>query len=327
MVAIFMRYRNWRAIQASLFESCKLIKGNPDTQNIPVILLTAIHEVNKKVKGLDVGADDFITKPFDESELFARVRAFIRTKKLLDELKEAYSSLKDLEQMRDSLVHMVVHDLKNPLTAVQGVFTILGDVIHNKEKYTEDHANLLNNGKRSCKLILDQIQGMLDISRMEKNKMPIEKSKIKIRDLVKECVDMFSSSSTKKGVSLEWETVGLVPEICIDRNLIFRVITNIITNSLKFTDSGGTIGIKINAEPTKKQIQVVISDTGIGIPSENVGKIFDKYFQVVQNDSSRQGHGLGLAFCKLAIEKHGGKIWAESVQGKGTSFTILLPIE
>jgi len=308
------------------FETCRRLKNSDETKNIPVLLLTALNQSDDKVKGLDAGADDFITKPFNDVELRARVRAFVRTKKLRDDLEESYRRLKELEQLRDSLTHMLVHDLKVPLTAVKGGVETVLDAMNKKENLLEPHRRLLANAKSGADKVLGLIQDILDASRMEENKLPLHKSPVDMAALARSCAAMVEPLRAQSQVALTINAGPSLPEINLDEALVGRVLVNLISNSLKFTPPGGTITVSLSYRPGEKQVECAVHDTGSGIPQEDLEKIFDKFFQRSDFQATRKGQGLGLAFCRLAVERHGGKIWAESENGKGSRFVMRFPL-
>lgn len=309
------------------FEVCRNLKRLPSTQHIPVLLLTALHELEDKVKGLEAGADDFVTKPFNDAELRARVSAFLRTKKLRDELEASYKKLKELEQMRDSLAGMIVHDLKAPLTAITGGLSVFLDHIEKDTSFSQDIRKLVINAHRSAKRLVGLIQDILDVSRMEESKLPIKKSPTNLCDLVVGCVQTLEPLAQQSNVNLVCEATDKQAQANVDRGLIERVMSNLISNSIKFTEPGGKVTAGVRSLPHEKQVEFVVADTGIGIPQEHLEKIFDKFFQSTGHESSRKGQGLGLAFCRMAVESHGGKIRVESGQGKGSCFFVRLPTE
>ncbi len=308
------------------FETCKKLRAGFRTKAIPVLLLTALHDADSKVKGLDAGADDFITKPFNDAELKARVRAFVRTKRMRDELEENYMKLKELEQMRDLLTHTMVHDLKTPLTSIKGTISVLMDQLESKGPLGPEHIKLLRTAQHSSDKILSLIQDILDVSRMEEKKLPVQKKSISISQVAQECLDTIMPLALQNGFTIHNAVPSSFPHIITDEEIFRRVLINLLGNSMKFTDRGGKISLELNDLSSENQIECVVEDSGIGIPKENLEKIFDKFFQGTNPSLSRRGQGLGLSFCRLAVEAIGGRIWAESEEGKGSRFIIRLPL-
>ena len=305
------------------FEVCRRLKAEPTLRHVPVLMLTALNDVFSKVKGLDAGADDFISKPFNEGELRARVWAFLRTKRLHDQLDESYRRLKELEELRDSLTHMIMHDLVTPLTAIQiGVEAVL-ERISNKQALTEANERMLRTAHEGCRRLMEMLRDVLSVSRLEERKLPLSLENVDVKSLVANTVGIVDPTRALAGVTIDVKVAGGVGMVRCDPSLIGRVLLNLISNSLKFTPNGGTVAVA--AATVGDDVEFQVSDTGLGIPEENLERIFDKFFQGGTAHSARKGQGLGLAFCRLAVEAHGGRIWAESEPGKGSRFIFRLP--
>lgn len=305
------------------YEVCRRIKQEPSMRHVPVLMLTAVNDVMSKVKGLDAGADDFIAKPFNEGELRARLRAFLRTKRLHDELDDSYRRLKELEDLRDSLTHMIMHDLVAPLTAIQiGVEAVL-DKVAKKSPLADVHERMLKNAHDGCRRLMDMLRDVLSVSRLEENKLPLSREKIDLPALVKNCTALLEPMRELNGVTIRTDIPAGLPPISADASLLGRVIVNLIVNSLKFTEKEGTVNVSAAAK--EGGVEISVSDSGLGIAPEDLERIFSKFYQGGTEHSARKGQGLGLAFCRLAVEAHGGRIWAESEPGKGSRFVLRLP--
>jgi len=232
-----------------------------------------------------------------------------------------------LEKLKNALTNMIVHDLKGPLTAIHGTQTVLLEEMKRNKKWNDTHVELLINSSSACDVLLHQINGILDISKLEENRMPIHKTPTDLGDVIEKSIEQVHSMADKKGVRLIFKKPSRTQKVSIDPEIVKRVLINIMMNGIKFTDPGKEIQIRYSFPSSKQNCQVRISDSGIGIPKESLKKIFDKFFQVTHKESSIQGYGLGLAFCKLAVAAHKGEIWAESKPGKGSTFYIELSID
>lgn len=306
------------------YEVCRKIKNDPVSRHIPVLMLTALNDVFSKVKGLDAGADDFISKPFNEGELRARVWAFLRTKRLHDNLEDSYRRLKELEELRDSLTHMIMHDLVAPLTAIQiGVEAVM-DRAATQQPLSPAHDRMLKTAHDGCRRLMEMLRDVLSASRLEEKKLPLSVETVDLNQLIASSVATLEPTRDISGVTL-LTPKGDAPAVVCDASLILRVITNLLSNSLKFSPNGSSI--TVTAVAAEGGAEVAVADQGLGIPPENLDRIFDKFFQGGEAQTARKGQGLGLAFCRLAIEAHGGRIWAESEPGKGSRFVFRLPKE
>jgi two-component system sensor histidine kinase/response regulator len=303
------------------FEVCRRLKDDPTTRDIPVIFITALNETLDKVKGFSVGGVDYVTKPFQPEEVRARVSAHLEIRRQKNELQQSYDKLRETEIQRDSLVHMIVHDMRSPL------FVILGNLEMAEMKPLPDViATCIGRAMSASYMLMEMISTLLDVSKMEAGQMTLEFSEVYMRDLVMETIQMLEPLQYQRRLTLtapeEMET------ITGDTRLIRRILLNLIGNALKFTDKDKgiiTVCIEIAA---KDKMRVSVVDNGGGIPQEYREKVFDKFCQVAAQKQG-QGHstGLGLTFCKLAVEAHGGRIGLESEVGVGSTFWFELPLK
>ena len=306
------------------YQVCQAIKGDPAMKHVPILVLTVLDRNEERVKGLDAGADDFINKPFNPAELLARVRAFLRTKSLHDELQRSYIRLKELEDMRDALTGMIIHDLKSPLNVISGSIQVTLESLSGGDANSKDDIRLLKNAEASCRHMMSLLNDILDVSRLEQHQLPLKKEKVSMEEIVKECLELLEPLRIKYDVLFKTEFQPNLPAVSADRVIAQRVITNILSNSLKFTPPEGSI--TVYGKSMGKEIEIAIQDTGIGIPEKYHTRIFEKFFQGNEFESTRKGQGVGLTFCKMAIDAHGGRIWAESKENEGSRFIIRLPL-
>jgi signal transduction histidine kinase len=310
------------------FEVCRRLKDDPTTHEVPVIFITALNDTIDKVKGFSVGGVDYVTKPFQPEEVLARVSAHleIRRQKLelhhqKYELQQSYDKLRETEIQRDSLVHMIVHDMRSPL------FVILGNLEMVEMKPLPDViSTCIGRAMSASYMLMEMISTLLDVSKMEAGQMTLEFSEVYMRDMVMETIQMLEPLRYQRRLTLT------APEemeaITGDTRLIRRILQNLIGNALKFTDKDKgiiTICIEIVA---KDKMRVSVVDNGRGIPLEYHDKVFDKFRQVArQNQGQGYSTGLGLTFCKLAVEAHGGMIGLEREVGMGSTFWFELPLK
>ncbi|MBI4248666.1 MAG: response regulator [Elusimicrobia bacterium] len=306
-------------------EVCRRLKAISALREVPVLLITALHGTSDKVAGLDAGADDFITKPFEQAELLAKVRAFLRTKSLRDELENSYNKLRELENLRDFLIHTIIHDLSGPLTAIQASLAFLQDDAESEkgEISREDARKFLRTASQNCEQMTQLTDAILEVNRLELDKPALKQAPVDLMHLARACLERMEPRRKQVNVAFLTRFPAALPPVPADEALLGRVLINLLTNSLKFTRPPGSITVCLREVPGEGQVECAIQDTGMGIPTENLEKIFDKFFQ---GRGSRRGFGLGLAFCKLAVEAHGGKIWAESETGAGSRFVFRLPM-
>jgi signal transduction histidine kinase len=290
------------------YEVAKRLKADEKTKYIPVLMLTAKGEVEHKVKGLDIGADDYMAKPFDYKELSARVRSLLSIKATHEKKVEEEKS-GALEQMMEQ----VAHEIRNPLTSVGGfarkVFSRLpeGDV---NKKYMqmiiEDVAILESMIKQLIEL------KSISISVQEPSD---------INEIIKEALKVFEQDIVQNGISVETDLTENLPLITADKKLLKRAFCNLIKNSIEAMETG-TKMLKITSRVSGDNLELQFSDTGKGISKDKIRNIFDPLVT-----SKVYGPGLGLTFELRIIQDHKGTISVESEPEKGTTFTIKFPIQ
>jgi signal transduction histidine kinase len=252
-----------------------------------------------------------------EAEVESKAGDLIQSNK---ELALANERLTELDKLKSDFVSMVSHELKTPLAAVRTSAQVLEVTDVNKETKAEMLDIILRNIDRQTNLVND----LLDLSRIESGRMELKFEKLSLDSIIADSIESVRPAAKEKGIALEIKLKEDLSSVNGDREKLTQVIINLLNNAIKFTPSGkGKIAIK--ARELNGQVEVRVSDTGIGIPLEDMGKIFDKFFQV-DSTLTREagGTGLGLAICKGIIEAHNGKICAESELGKGSTFIFTL---
>jgi two-component system, sensor histidine kinase and response regulator len=299
------------------YEVCQKMKEDESTRFIPIVMVTALKELEDKIKSIEAGADDFLTKPIVKIELLTRIRSLIRVKRLHDDLEKSYKELKDLEKTKENLTQMIIHDLKNPLTGIKANLEIVG------MEELNDTQECLEAAQRSSDLLYNMIQDLLDISKLEEEKLNLILESVTMPDLADAARSEVEAPANAEDKEIKLDIPEGLPAINMDRQLIYRVISNLLLNAIKHTGRGGVITLRAGIQGDV--IQIDVADTGHGIPQDYLEAIFEKFGQV--ESRSRTGTGLGLTFCKMAVEAHGGKIWVESVEGEGSTFSFTLPLE
>lgn len=303
------------------YQVCEALKADEQLADIPVIFISALNETTDKVKGFQVGAVDFVTKPFQFAEVQARVATHLELHRQKRLIEDANAQLRLLEEQRDSLVHMVVHDMRTPLTAVYGFLMTLESL--EGERLTDDGREYVHTALTATQELVEMVNSLLDVSKMEANEMKLTLSPCDLRTMAKTAIGKLDSLKGDRQLQL----IGGNDPVTVlaDADLIARVMQNLLGNALKFTANNGTISVRIEANDTV--IRVLVADNGPGVPLAFQQRIFEKFGQVDHSqDSRRYSTGLGLTFCKLAVEAHHGDIGVESEEGKGSTFWFTLPM-
>lgn len=311
------------------FEVCRKLKASSFTKMIPIIMLTALKDVDSKIKGMEAGAEEFLSKPFNKLELLTKVKSLLKIKFLHEDLensnsdlKTALNNLKQLEDVKNDLIHMLVHDLKNPL---HGISLSLSLVVEEQVgPLNLEQKEFVRDAKMGAESLLRMVNDLLDVTKMEESKMKLIYEAFNINTLISAVIDSLDIMAQENNISVTLSTVEPF-SLTADKNIVERILINLLSNAIKHSYSDHSV--EISSYKDNGSIVTAIKDSGEGIPPEFHSKVFEKFGHV---DSKKLGYkfdtGLGLTFCKMAVEAHGGKIWLDSEPGKGSTFFFSLPI-
>ena len=312
------------------FELCRLLRSRYETRLLPIIMVTALNALEDKVRALETGADDFLSKPINKTELLAKARSVLRVKALQDEVEHQKRELEATNErlvrmqcFKEMMVQMVVHDLKNPLAGIMGNIQLLQlrGAQAAPERIDELAQRTLESGRQMTRMVLN----ILDVGRLEEEKMPLRLEPVVMREVAQEQINEMLSLGARNGIRIENRISDDLPPVHADRELLGRVIANLLNNALKHTPTGGVIDVGARRE--NGGLLLTVRDTGEGIPEELQPHIFEKFIAGSPGEGRGAFHdsGLGLTFCRLAVERHGGKIWLRSHPDEGTEVFVSLP--
>lgn len=306
------------------FEVARRIKRDPRTKSIPVIFVTALNDTTDRVKAIEAGGDDFLTKPHNRLVLGARVRSLLRLKAATDALEDSNRKLRELEKIRDDLMKMIVHDLKTPLTSVLATLEMLLDGDFGGLDETQRKA--IADAEVKAEDLLALIGDLLEVSRIEEAEVTLDLQPIAPAALLAEIVHEWGVRFQQEGAQAHVDVADDTPVFEADKGLLKRVFGNLIQNAL--THSANAVKLQLSARRDGDGVLFTVADNGPGIPPEYHEVIFRKFERVkTPNVPRTRSSGLGLAFCKLAVDAHGGRIWVQSAgEGQGSAFHIALPV-
>ncbi|MHC1775500.1 MAG: response regulator [Lentimicrobium sp.] len=299
----------------------RLMKENPESENIPVIFLTARTDTSDVLRGFEAGAVDYITKPFKSAELLARVSTHIELKQSRDLIFRQKTELTHLLATKDKLFSIISHDLRSPFA---GLLTMINIMVEGFDTYEKEELRV------SMKLIRDTseqmhtlMQNLLNWAKLQTSALEYKPTKLKLESLIRKSTDVLTLNSSKKGVQFNSEISDNF-YVMADPDLLRIILHNLLVNAIKFSYSGGTIHISCASD--QNSITISISDNGVGMTQSQRENLFNPgNYLSTAGTANEPGSGLGLILCKEMIEKMNGKIGVESWQGTGSTFWISLP--
>ncbi|HEX9011552.1 MAG TPA: hybrid sensor histidine kinase/response regulator [Holophagaceae bacterium] len=301
-------------------EVCRRIREQPGGDLLPVIFFTSderpdIHSQAFKVKG-----DDFLRKPVLQAELIVRIRSLMRLKRLQAEVQEERDNLLDLQKQREQLFEFIVHDLKNPLTAIQ----VGLDLLEEQGTGAPSAQAQIHRLRETAHSMRRMIQNILDIGQAEQVGLELRRTRIPLGRWIPGLVKELESQARSRNHELAWDCPdGL--EVEADQEFLRRLLLNLLENALKYSPDGSRT--RIEAHPTPNSVRLEVRDQGQGIPEHLREQIFEKFVRLQEaGANARSGSGLGLAFCQLVAEAHGGRIWVEENRPRGSVFVVELPM-
>jgi len=307
------------------FGVCQAIRAQSTTADLPIVLLTSLDDIVSQSRAVEAGADEFLTKPISATELKMRVRTILRLKTLQRKLARRNEQLAQALEMRERLSRMLVHDFRNPLTRVLVSAELIADQC--KEAGLEETAELTRDVLQGALRLTGLADDLLQVARLEDGVAKPETAPLALAETIGGVVDDMQRIASDRGVALRVDASDDL-RVDADKKWIYRVLQNLLDNALKYSPKGSEIAVSTaveqGAEPGHELVRVRVVDAGPGIPEEHRERIFEKFAQVPR--SARRGTGLGLTFCRLAVEAHGGTIVVterpDGAEGSAFSFTL-----
>jgi signal transduction histidine kinase len=283
-------------------------------------------------KGRVLAVLSFVTKEaheFSEEEieflmtLASETAIAIDNSKLYEQTKRQAEKLEEASKLQADFAAMIAHDLRSPLSNIMGIAEMMGGEVFGT--VNEEQKNWLNRMRNNATGLVQLVSDFLDISKLEAGRIELTRKSTNIADLVHNTVEDHRPLATRKRIDLSCQSDASLRPVYADARRLDQVLNNLLSNALKFTGEGGTIQVRVRSD-NGNGVMVQVQDSGVGIPRKEIPSLFQKYRQASSATvSAQKGTGLGLVICKMIIEAHGGKIWLDSEEGKGTTFTFTLP--
>lgn len=300
------------------FDLCRAIKARPREDFLPIILLTALSAQADRNAGLEAGADEFLTKPVDGRELQMRIGAFLRLRGQERTIRRQVAELRRLEALREDLVSLMVHDLRNPLSGVLGFLQILQMEVRDVSQRDEICAAL--DAARKLQGTLDD---MLEVRRLEEGSITVRLEPLSARGVALDAIGTVAGDAKSRGVAVDLHVEADVT-VPLDRKLARRAVENLLANAVRYSPRGSSVHVLVRASPGGAEIDV--ADRGEGIPDEYKGVLFERFGPLgARRGDARRGYGLGLYLVRLVATTHGGSVSVQDREGGGTLFRLLFP--
>jgi len=304
------------------FDAAVILKKDPETMDIPIIFLTALNNPNDLVHGFQVGANDFLTKPFNKEELLMRVMhqiQLVAAKRIIvrqnEELKRTISN-------RDKMYSVIAHDLRSPMASIRMVLNLAVNVV-SPEMVGPEVYNLLDKANRESEDTHDLLDNLLKWTKSQTGRLSVVYQNLDLDDIVPGVVDIFHVIAEMKKINLRCLPSEEKITVRADNDMLKTIIRNFLSNAVKFTPEGKDVEVFYKREGDFARISV--RDQGVGIDADRVDTIFRKG-ETTYGTGGEEGSGLGLQLCQDFARKNGGEAYVESVLGEGSTFSFTVPL-
>ena len=305
------------------FDTAVVLKKDDTTKDIPIIFLTALNTPQDLVHGFQVGASDFLTKPFNKEELVMRVTQQISLVAAKRIIEKQNAELRATLSNRDKMYSVIAHDLRSPMASIRMVLNL---VIQSASPETvgPELFMLLDQANRESEEVHDLLDNLLKWTKSQTGRLTVVKQELDLNDIIPGVVEIFEAIAATKRIKLDLKPSGSSLKVEADNDMLKTVVRNFLSNAIKFSPEDSTIEIVMAEEGEFAKVSV--RDQGVGIAADRLGSIFHKG-ETTYGTGGEEGSGLGLQLCQDFARKNGGDCTVESVEGQGSTFSVLIPLK
>lgn len=303
------------------FDTAVILKKDPELADIPIIFLTALNSPSDLVKGFQVGASDFLSKPFNKEELIVRVMhqiVLVAAKRLIQKQnRELMATINN----RDKMYSVIAHDLRSPMASIRMVLNLVV-ASTSPELVGPELFELLDKANRESEEVHDLLDNLLKWTKSQTGRLNVVLQDLDLNDIIPGVVDIFEMIAATKKIHLSYSGSSVI--VRADNDMLKTIVRNFMSNAIKFSPEDSTIAINVGVDGDFAKISV--TDNGVGIAASRIGSIFHKG-ETTYGTGGEEGSGLGLQLCQDFAHKIGGDVMVESVEGKGSTFSVLVPLK
>jgi two-component system sensor histidine kinase/response regulator len=299
------------------FETCRLVKAEPRDPFLPVVLVTALVEQEERNRGLEAGADDFLHKPVDRRELLLRVRGLLRLREQERVIRAQVEELRRLQSLKDEMVSLLVHDLRNPLAGVLNSLELALETPKDEQQHGD-----LRRASQSAESLRAALDDMLQVRLLEENAVVARRAPTDLALPISAALATLEPVAKRRKIRLCWDMEGEATAP-VDSRLVQRSLENLLSNALKYTPAGTEV--LVQARNNEGLVELEVADRGPGIPDGLKGTMFERFRAIeAHKGKERRGIGLGLYLVKLVAEAHDGDVSVHDRPGGGALFRMRL---
>ncbi len=304
------------------FDTAVILKKDPETADIPIIFLTALNNPQDLVHGFQVGANDFLSKPFNKEELLVRVMHQIKLVAAMRLIEQKNAELEATIGNRDKMYSVIAHDLRSPMASIRMVLNLVVNAV-SPDTVGPELFELLDKANKESEDVHDLLDNLLKWTKSQTGRLNVMLQDLNLDDIIPGVVDIFSMIAATKNIKLNYQSCGPLI-VRADNDMLKTVVRNFMSNAVKFSPEGSSIDTMVSQEGDFAKISV--RDHGVGIAPERLNNIF-KQGETTYGTDGEEGSGLGLQLCADFARKNGGDVMVESTLGEGSTFSVLVPLK